>query len=163
MTALLPSTTPLRKRPFYTKKRESSVSIRPRLYVNNIQNFSLLACRLLDGAHWSAFPNFQQKPQNLAFFNFGLKIHVHITKIKVNEDSYSKSWFINDFNFFHHFISKFPLNLPQNLTFFGPDFVSQCSPSKFWVRYLQNHVPKHARAQNLAQIGFLVTKTLLRH
>ena len=57
------------------------------------------------------------------------------------------------FSFFHHFISKFPLNLQQNLTFFGPDFVPQCSPSKFWVRYLQNHVPKHARDQNLAQIG----------
>ncbi len=57
------------------------------------------------------------------------------------------------FSFFHHFISKFPLNLQQNLTFFGPDFVPQCSPSKFWLRQIQNHVPKHARAQNLAQIN----------
>ena len=54
---------------------------------------------------------------------------------------------------FHHFINKFPLNLPQNLPFFDPDFVPQRSPSKFWARYLQNHVPKHARAQNLVQIG----------
>ena len=57
------------------------------------------------------------------------------------------------FRFFHYFISKFPLNFLQNLTFFDPDFVPQRSPLKFWVRYLQNHVPKHARAQNLAQIG----------
>ena len=40
MTALLPSTTPLRKRPFYTKKRESSISIRPRLYVTHILTIS---------------------------------------------------------------------------------------------------------------------------
>ena len=47
----------------------------------------------------------------------------------------------------------FPLKLQQNLTFFGPDFVPFCSHAQFWVRYIQNHVPNHARAQNLAQIG----------
>ena len=57
------------------------------------------------------------------------------------------------FSFFHHFISKFPVNLPQSLTFLGPDYFPQCSPSKFWVRFLQNCMPKHGRAQNLAQIG----------
>ena len=57
------------------------------------------------------------------------------------------------FTFFHYFISKFPLKLLQNLTFFGPDFVPFCSQAKFWVRYIENHVPNHARAQNLAQIG----------
>ena len=39
------------------------------------------------------------------------------------------------------------------MTFFGPDFVPFCSQAKFWVRYIENHVPNHARAQNLAQIG----------
>ena len=39
------------------------------------------------------------------------------------------------------------------MTFFGPDFVPFCSQAKFWVRYIENHVQNHARAQNLAQIG----------
>ena len=39
------------------------------------------------------------------------------------------------------------------MTFFGPDFVPFCSQAKFWVRYIENHVPKHARVQKLAQIG----------
>ena len=37
-------------------------------------------------------------------------------------------------SFFHYYRSKFPIQIPQNLTFFGPDFVPQCSPSKFWLR-----------------------------
>ena len=57
------------------------------------------------------------------------------------------------FSFLHHFKSKYPINLPQKLTFFGPDFATHCYPSKFWVRYIQNDVPRHARAQNFAPIG----------
>ena len=57
------------------------------------------------------------------------------------------------FTVFHYLISKFSLKLLQNLTFFGPDFVSQCFPLIFWVRYIQNHMPKHSRGQNLAPIG----------
>ena len=54
------------------------------------------------------------------------------------------------FSFFHYFISKFPLKLLQNLTFFGPDFVPYCSPSNFWVRYIKNNEQKHGIAQNSA-------------
>ena len=39
------------------------------------------------------------------------------------------------------------------MTFFGPDFVPFCSQAKFWVRYIENHVPKHARVQKWAQMG----------
>ena len=39
------------------------------------------------------------------------------------------------------------------MTFFGPDFVPICSQVKFWVRYIENHMPKHARVQTLAQTG----------
>ena len=57
------------------------------------------------------------------------------------------------FSFFHHFKSKYPINLPQKLSFFGPDFATHFYPSRFWVRYIQNDVPRHARAQNFAPIG----------
>ena len=43
--------------------------------------------------------------------------------------------------------------MQQNFTFFGPDFAPTCSHEKYWVRYIQNYVPKHARGQKLAQIG----------
>ena len=57
------------------------------------------------------------------------------------------------FSCFHHFNSKYPMNLPQKFTFFGPDFATHCYPSKFCIRYIQNYVPRHVRAQNFAPIG----------
>ena len=48
VTAILVSTTSFRKRPFYTKKGESSISIRPRLYCNlgkiGIVQFTIRNC-----------------------------------------------------------------------------------------------------------------------